>query len=183
MFTYWHIYGCLNICHWIYLLICVWSSKSCLHSFLYSGLSGRNLACWSEGILGETRERKPTVRHRNGSHCLGSGTLSRVARYFWVQHAKTGKKIPKLREIYKMAIKYTIIFHCKTLQNLPKLGFLVWKYMYHLVPRALKKLWGQFLTSPIGAKFDLQGWTLFPRCDVIPQDWRPSVCPLFSSKH
>jgi hypothetical protein len=27
-----------------------------------------------------------------------------------------------------MAIKYTNIFHCKTLQNLPKLGFLVWKY-------------------------------------------------------
>jgi hypothetical protein len=28
-----------------------------------------------------------------------------------------------------MAIKYTNIFHCKTLQNLPKLGlFLVWEY-------------------------------------------------------
>jgi hypothetical protein len=27
-----------------------------------------------------------------------------------------------------MDIKYTNIFHCKTLQNFPKLGFLVWKY-------------------------------------------------------
>jgi hypothetical protein len=26
-----------------------------------------------------------------------------------------------------MSIKYTIIFHCETLQNLPKFGFLVWK--------------------------------------------------------
>jgi hypothetical protein len=26
-----------------------------------------------------------------------------------------------------VSIKYTIIFHCKTLQNLPKIGFLVWK--------------------------------------------------------
>jgi hypothetical protein len=27
-----------------------------------------------------------------------------------------------------MAIKYTNTFHCKSLQNLPKFGFLVWKY-------------------------------------------------------
>jgi hypothetical protein len=27
-----------------------------------------------------------------------------------------------------MAIKYTNIFHYKTLPNLPKMGFLVWKY-------------------------------------------------------
>jgi hypothetical protein len=27
-----------------------------------------------------------------------------------------------------MAIEYTNLFHCKALQNLPKLGFLVWKY-------------------------------------------------------
>jgi hypothetical protein len=26
-----------------------------------------------------------------------------------------------------MSIKYTIIFHCETLQNLPKFGFLFWK--------------------------------------------------------
>jgi hypothetical protein len=27
----------------------------------------------------------------------------------------------------RMDIKYTNLFHCKTLQSLPKLGFLVWK--------------------------------------------------------
>jgi hypothetical protein len=27
----------------------------------------------------------------------------------------------------QVSIKYTYIFHCKTLQNLPKFGFLVWK--------------------------------------------------------
>jgi hypothetical protein len=44
-------------------------------------------------------------------------------------------KIPKRGKIYQittkyidqMVIKYTKIFHCKTPQNLPKLGFLVWK--------------------------------------------------------
>jgi hypothetical protein len=61
-------------------------------------------------------------------------------------------KVPKLEKIYQiitkcvypMAIKYikcaqnrpnvhkmhTNIVHCKTLQNLPKFGFLVWKYTY-----------------------------------------------------
>jgi hypothetical protein len=31
------------------------------------------------------------------------------------------------RNMDQVSIKYTIIFHCKTLQNLPKFGFLVWK--------------------------------------------------------
>jgi hypothetical protein len=31
-----------------------------------------------------------------------------------------------------MAIKYIDIFHCKTLHNLSKLGFLFLKYVYHL---------------------------------------------------
>jgi hypothetical protein len=30
--------------------------------------------------------------------------------------------------MYEMAIKYVNIFHWKALQNLPKLGFWVWKY-------------------------------------------------------
>jgi hypothetical protein len=32
------------------------------------------------------------------------------------------------RKIYQMDIKYTKIFLCKILQNLPKFGFLVCKY-------------------------------------------------------
>jgi hypothetical protein len=37
--------------------------------------------------------------------------------------------IPIDHKIYQMSVKYmyTKIFHCKTLQNLSKLGFLVWK--------------------------------------------------------
>jgi hypothetical protein len=46
------------------------------------------------------------------------------------------ENIPKCHKIYQMAgkltyiiaIKYTSIFHCKTLPNLSFLGFLVWKY-------------------------------------------------------
>jgi hypothetical protein len=65
----------------------------------------------------------------------------RVARFFLVQYTKMGVKytklpqnIPDIHRIYQMAvkrpnsIKYTSIFHCKTLQKLPKLRFLVWKY-------------------------------------------------------
>jgi hypothetical protein len=44
----------------------------------------------------------------------------------WPQHRPNGRKIDR------MAIKFTNLFHCKTLQNWPKLGFLVWKYSYHL---------------------------------------------------
>jgi hypothetical protein len=32
-----------------------------------------------------------------------------------------------LHNIYQRAVNYSNIFHCKTLQNLPNLGFLVWK--------------------------------------------------------
>jgi hypothetical protein len=70
---------------------------------------------------------------------------SRVARFFTVQHTKTGKNKPNDHKMYQRAIKYTIqpyngqngdsntdIFHCKTFQNLPKVGFLVRKYTHHL---------------------------------------------------
>jgi hypothetical protein len=58
-----------------------------------------------------------------------------------VEHTKTGKiyqtttkftnlpqNIPNGNQIDQMAIKYANIFHYKTLQNLPGLGFLVRKY-------------------------------------------------------
>jgi hypothetical protein len=40
----------------------------------------------------------------------------------WPQNISNGCKIDE------MAMKYTNIYHCKFLQNLPKLGFLVRKY-------------------------------------------------------
>jgi hypothetical protein len=64
----------------------------------------------------------------------------RVARFFLTQYIKTRenipnnhniakwpKDIPNDRKIFSMAIKYTSIFQSKVLQNLPKMGFLVWK--------------------------------------------------------
>jgi hypothetical protein len=52
---------------------------------------------------------------------------TRVARFFLLQNTNTGKNIPNYRKIYPMAIEYSKIFHSNTLQNLPKLGFLVSK--------------------------------------------------------
>jgi hypothetical protein len=63
---------------------------------------------------------------------------TRVARFFLVQNTKTGKNIPNYHELYQISIKYNKdhkmdqvsikyinMFQCKTLQNLPKFGFLV----------------------------------------------------------
>jgi hypothetical protein len=49
--------------------------------------------------------------------------------------------IPIGRKIYNIAIKITNIFHGKTFQNLPKIGFLVWK-IYHLAPLERKYIVG-----------------------------------------
>jgi hypothetical protein len=62
----------------------------------------------------------------------------RLARFFSIQHTKTGKNIPNGNKMYqtakkipfgrkmdKMAVRNINIFHCKAFQNLPKLGFLV----------------------------------------------------------
>jgi hypothetical protein len=73
---------------------------------------------------------------------------TRVARFFLTHDSKIGRNIPQYHKIYHSTTKYTKlpqnipegskirqnvikntnIFHCKTLQNLPNLGFLVWKY-------------------------------------------------------
>jgi hypothetical protein len=45
-----------------------------------------------------------------------------------IKSTQWAQNIPNGRKIDPMAIKYTNHFHCKSLQNLPKLGFLVWKY-------------------------------------------------------
>jgi hypothetical protein len=64
-------------------------------------------------------------------------TKTSAARFFLVQHTKTGKmhqmtiitknktKIPNGRKTGQSAQKYTNKSLCKTLQNLPKFGFLV----------------------------------------------------------
>jgi hypothetical protein len=40
---------------------------------------------------------------------------------------KWSQNIPNVRKMFQMEIKYSNIFHSKVLQNLSKLGFLVWK--------------------------------------------------------
>jgi hypothetical protein len=43
------------------------------------------------------------------------------------KYSKWPNNIPNDHTIFQMTIQYTSIFHSKALQNLPKLGFLVWK--------------------------------------------------------
>jgi hypothetical protein len=45
-----------------------------------------------------------------------------------MKYTKWPQNIPNGRTIDQMALKYRNICHCKSLHNLPKLGFLVWKY-------------------------------------------------------
>jgi hypothetical protein len=63
---------------------------------------------------------------------------ARVARFFLLQHTKTGKNRQNNQKMCQMTIKYTKwlqnkphghklynIFHCRTLHNFPEFGFLV----------------------------------------------------------
>jgi hypothetical protein len=53
------------------------------------------------------------------------------------------------RKIDQMAAKYTNIFYCKTLENLPKFGFFVWKYTIWqpCVIQSEQREWRQCLKS------------------------------------
>jgi hypothetical protein len=42
-------------------------------------------------------------------------------------YTKCRSNTTKDRKMDQVSIKYTNIFHCKTLQNVPKFGFLVWQ--------------------------------------------------------
>jgi hypothetical protein len=67
--------------------------------------------------------------------------VAQGCQIFLVQNTKTGKitKLPRtvpnvhkilqktVSKMNQVSVKYTNIFHCKTPQNLPKLGFYVWK--------------------------------------------------------
>jgi hypothetical protein len=93
---------------------------------------------WKKGLWGHQSQRREPHRPP-----LLQWIRGRVARFFWYNRPKrknipNGHNIhyingynicvPKGRKIDHMAIKYTNIFHSKTFQNLPKLGFMVWKY-------------------------------------------------------
>jgi hypothetical protein len=53
-----------------------------------------------------------------------------------VKYTKWPQNVPNGHKMYQMAVKYTIILNRKTLPNLPKSGFLVCKYVYHLATLA-----------------------------------------------
>jgi hypothetical protein len=85
-------------------------------------------------FLAALRISRGTVIEFSGGHDLGTG----VARFLLVQYTNTEKiyqittkytKCPKSisngYKIDQMSVKYDNIFHCKSLQNSPKLLFLV----------------------------------------------------------
>jgi hypothetical protein len=68
-------------------------------------------------------------------------TAIRVVRFFLLKYTKMGWNVPKDhtitkwplnvtkgRKVFQMAMLYTNIFHLKAPQNIPKFGYLVWKY-------------------------------------------------------
>jgi hypothetical protein len=59
------------------------------------------------------------VDAEQGCQIFLGATYQNGKKYAKTYHIISGRKIVGL------AIKYNNIFHCKTLQNLPKLGFLV----------------------------------------------------------
>jgi hypothetical protein len=56
---------------------------------------------------------------------------NRGCQIFLAKTYQNEKNIPTNQKIYQMDLKYTRVFHCKTLKNFPKVGFLVLE-IYHL---------------------------------------------------
>jgi hypothetical protein len=93
------------------------------------------------------------------SHRVQLSVVNGVARFFLVQNTKTGKNVPNYHELFQMpinitknrkmdqvSIKYTNIFQYKTLPNLPKFRFLVWK-RNHLATLVVNTCRGEGTTS------------------------------------
>jgi hypothetical protein len=60
------------------------------------------------------------------------------------KYTKWPKNIFNGRKIDQMDLKYAKIFHCTTLQNVPKLGFLVRKnHLATLLKTITQKIWAQ----------------------------------------
>jgi hypothetical protein len=107
------------------------------------------------------------------SFCIGREE-SRDARFFLVLTYQNGKNyikwtqtiIPKGHKIYissgrkvfQMVIIYTTIVHSKTLQNIPKLGFLVRKKIIWQLWRRVRIVWKQIAESSFYSNFCGQLW-------------------------
>jgi hypothetical protein len=82
-----------------------------LHWYMYK-MKAQKFGAWQSGLPDLSWHNKPK---RGNNHKIYRITTKFVG-------------IPNGRKIDQMAIKYTNIFHRKTLQNLPKFGFLVLKF-------------------------------------------------------
>jgi hypothetical protein len=71
-----------------------------------------------------------TVQHTEGLPDFSVSNMPKLGKYtkLNIKYTKWPQNIPNIRKIYQKAIKYTNIFHCKSLQNWPELLFFVWKY-------------------------------------------------------
>jgi hypothetical protein len=97
---------------------------------------------------------------------------SRVARFFLLQHTKIyqitikytkwPQHIPSGRKIDQMDIKFTNIFHCKTIKNLPKIGIFGLK-IWHLATLAKSP------TSDLHMKPRRKGFSHFLKCAFSPR--------------
>jgi hypothetical protein len=74
-----------------------------------------------------------------------------------IKYTKWPQNIPNCRKVDPMAIKYSNIFHCKTLQNLPKMVILVWKQI----------IWQPW---PNGWSFTLV-WFFYKKYRTSPKVW------------
>jgi hypothetical protein len=103
-----------------------------------------------------TLKKKKVSFSDENDHCACHYMYTRVARFSWAQHTKTGKmyqmttkftkspsNLPIGRKIYQIAVKYTNIFHYNTLQNLPKSGIFGLK-IYHLATLRTYNLWRNY---------------------------------------
>jgi hypothetical protein len=93
-----------------------------------------------------------------------------IARYTeWPQNIPDGRKIDQ------MAIKYTNNFHCKALQNLPKLGFVVC-HLATLLPATLNRnRWKKYhlrrnaiQAASQGLDNYFEGSTKLPQINLVP---------------
>jgi hypothetical protein len=85
------------------------------------------------------------------------------------------------RQLYQMALKYikmgiknAIIFHCKALQNLPKLGILVRKYMTSGNPVGV---WFSPVVAEVGSDM------LSNIFEIFLPDFLPKLTDKFQFKH
>jgi hypothetical protein len=116
-------------------------STFCLSTFLNS-TSNRSTVIFREAFFSESffSDIPPLPRTRPLCHIrlLWRGAAAGLPDLSWYnipkreKYTKINTKIPYGSKMDKISVKFTSILHCTALQNLPKLGVLVRKYVYYL---------------------------------------------------